>query len=101
MNNIIQTITITILMCFATNFLYAEYTISLQEYIAPNGVAPQCAIPGLTFGSAGSNSEGIEAYGRIEFRGDPQKKNFVDIHLGENYEWVIDIIDNGRVKQRD
>jgi hypothetical protein len=55
-----------------------------------DGVAPQCAIPGLDWNQS--------PYGRVRFQG---KADFIQAHLGENYGWVLGLPDLGRVIKRD
>ena len=50
------------------------------------GVAPQCAIPGLNW-----NVPSGGKYGRIRFKG---KADFVRAHVGASYGWVISKITN-------
>ncbi len=66
------------------------------DYIQ-DGIAPQCAVPGLEFDSQS------DSYGRIRFLGLEKNKNFLDAHYGANYDWVLSNISNqdaGYVKKR-
>ncbi|HMR87712.1 MAG TPA: hypothetical protein PKD51_06140 [Saprospiraceae bacterium] len=60
-----------------------------------DGVAPQCAIPGLDWNVPASGK-----YGRIRFQG---QADFVQAHVGSSYRWVISglsINQPGYVKSR-
>ena len=62
-----------------------------------DGVAPQCAIPGLDFNSTNPNK------GRIRFGGDDSLLGFLSSHSGTSYRWVINLLDEedlGYVKKR-
>lgn len=50
-----------------------------------DGVAPQCAIPGLDWNAAAEAK-----YGRIKFQG---KADFVQAHVSASYGWVLNNID--------
>jgi hypothetical protein len=57
-----------------------------------DGVAPQCAIPGLDW-NPGPDAK----YGRIRFQG---QADFVQAHVGSSYGWVLKLTQQGRVQPR-
>jgi hypothetical protein len=60
-----------------------------------DGVAPQCAVPGLSFGAPKDGK-----YGRISNKNAPaDKRNFVDAH--SYFDWIFKLSENGRIKKRE
>ncbi len=88
-----------------TNFLLSDFEEVWQygshegediDYIQ-DGIAPQCAVPGLEFDSQS------DSYGRIRFLGLEKNKNFLHAHYVANYGWVLSKVDeneNGYVQKR-
>lgn len=57
---------------------------SPNELHHQDGVAPQVAIPGLSYNSSDLTK------GRIKYGGELSSLGFGKHHLGENYEWIIE-----------
>ena len=80
-----------------------------HEYWEQDGVAPQCAVPELSFREALDTStdpitgETYQAQ-RIRFAGDEDLLNFLDAHSVSSYGWIFTEIDKdlpGYVRNRD
>jgi hypothetical protein len=56
-----------------------------------DGIAPQCAVPGLTWNpTVGSK------FGRLPIPTTDPNRDFLGAHFGESYEWIFKTIDYGK-----
>ena len=68
-----------------------------------DGVAPQCAVPGLVFDETRQNNAGYNRR-RIRFAGASDLLNFTEAHYGSSYGWIFDRfgeLDAGYVSPRE